>query len=79
MATMLYHSDMATTLEKHIAKSITSLHNGSDDYDITFEVVQQSNVKTFQVHSVILRAVSLYFKAALSKRWSHEKLGWRGF
>ena len=64
---------MATTLEKHLVKSIANLHNGSDDYDVTFEVGQQPNAETFQAHSVILRAVSPYFKAALSKRWSGEK------
>ena len=66
---------MATSLERHLVKSIAGLHKGADDYDVTFEIGQQPNVKKFQAHSVILRAVSPYFKAALSKRWTNETQG----
>ena len=53
-------------------KSIAGLHKGADDYDVTFEAGQQPNIKMFQAHSVILRAVSPYFKTALSKKWNQE-------
>jgi hypothetical protein len=61
---------MATTLERHLVKSIAALYHGADDYDVTIEVGEGPHVKKFQAHSVILRAVSPYFKAALSKRWT---------
>jgi len=63
---------MTTSLERHLVKSIAALHKGADDYDVTLEVGQQPNVETFQAHSVILRAVSPYFKAGLAKKRTHE-------
>jgi hypothetical protein len=63
---------MTTILERHLVKSIATLHNGADDYDVIFEVGEEPNIKVFRAHSVILRAVSPYFKVALSKRWTGE-------
>ena len=66
---------MSSSLEKHLLESIRSLYKDADDHDVIIEVGQGSEIKTFHAHSVILRAVSPYFKAALSKRWAAERNG----
>src|SRR5215510_512264 len=67
LAFKLKENTMTNTLETHLLGSIKNLYKNADDYDVVLEIGQEPNVKAFQAHSVILRAVSPYFKVALSK------------
>ena len=57
---------------KHISKLIndlTNVMNESDYYDVEIKIGNGNNVKIFKAHSHILKARSLYFRAALSDNW----------
>ena len=57
---------------KHIGKLIndlTSMLNESDYYDVEIKIGNDDDLKIFKAHSHILKARSLYFKAALSDNW----------
>ena len=57
---------------KHINELVndfSKLLNESDFYDTEIRVGMGKDVKTFKVHSDILKARSEYFKTALSKNW----------
>src|SRR4051812_17675859 len=60
---------MAPDLIKVILKDISQLHSNADDYDVSITVGESDNLETFKAHSVILRARSSYFRAALFKDW----------
>src|SRR5690349_19866518 len=55
-----------------LAQDITNLLSGSDDYDLQVTVGEGPSSKTFEAHSVILRARSPYFKTALSPTWAKK-------
>src|SRR5207248_2847477 len=57
---------------KYISKLVndfSNLLNESDFYDVEIKVGENENVRTFRAHSIILKARSSYFKAALSDNW----------
>jgi len=57
---------------KHISKlvnDLTNLLNESDHYDVEMKIGIDDDIKIFKAHSHILKARSLYFKAALSNSW----------
>ncbi|GBB90137.1 hypothetical protein RclHR1_00170041 [Rhizophagus clarus] len=56
-----------------LLKDISRLYDNSDDYDVNITVGEGDNVETFKAHSVILRARSNYFRAALFKDWIKRK------
>ncbi|CAG8533624.1 8506_t:CDS:2, partial [Cetraspora pellucida] len=52
---------------------IINLLNDSDEYNVIIHVGKGENVKTFQAHSLILRARCSYYKTALSKQWAKKE------
>jgi len=57
---------------KHISKlmnDLTNVMNESDYYDVEIKIGNGDDVKIFKAHSHILKARSLYFRAALSDNW----------
>ncbi|CAG8667391.1 2670_t:CDS:2, partial [Dentiscutata heterogama] len=58
-----------------LSKDFSQLLEESDDYDVTIQAGEKSDVKEFNVHSNILRARSPYFKTALSNKWATHKNG----
>src|SRR5689334_881012 len=65
---------------KYIGKLVndfTNLLKESDSYSYDMEIktggADKEGVKTFKVHSIILKARSSYFKAALSNNWMIKK------
>ena len=57
---------------KHISKLLNDLTNvmsESDYYDVEIKIGNDDDVKIFKAHSHILKARSLYFRAALSDNW----------
>ncbi|GBB95119.1 hypothetical protein RclHR1_02480018 [Rhizophagus clarus] len=58
-----------------LSKDFSILLDHSDDYNVIIRVGDEKNEKTFQAHSVILRARSPYFKRALSNDWARKEGG----
>ncbi|POG63230.1 hypothetical protein GLOIN_2v1784315 [Rhizophagus irregularis DAOM 181602=DAOM 197198] len=58
-----------------LSKDFSVLLDHSDDYNVIIRVGDEKNEKTFQAHSVILRARSPYFKRALSNDWARKEDG----
>ncbi|CAG8544209.1 1388_t:CDS:2, partial [Acaulospora morrowiae] len=52
---------------------IYQLLDGADNYDVNIKVGENTEIKEFRAHSVILRARSPYFKRALSGSWATIK------
>ena len=46
--------------------------NQTDSYDMKITVGEENDVKTFEAHSVILKARSSYFRTALSNNWVNK-------
>ncbi|CAG8447512.1 5184_t:CDS:1, partial [Dentiscutata heterogama] len=61
---------MALDLEKLLLRDIGQLFQDADDYNVQILVGQAPNIRIFKAHSVILRARSFYFRAALSVNWA---------
>ena len=55
-----------------LGQDITNLLTGADDYDLQIIAGEGPTSKTFEAHSVILRARSPYFKTALSSTWAKK-------
>ena len=71
----LVNSNISTLPLKHISKllnDLTKLLNDSDYYDMEIRIGSEDEVKTFKVHSAILRARSPYFEVALSNNWTKK-------
>ena len=66
---------MANKLEKSFLQDIRQLFQEADDYNVLIEVGQEPNIEIFKAHSVILRARSTYFRAALSTNWAKSNDG----
>ena len=52
-----------------LVNDLSDLLNESNFYDVEIKVGEDENVRTFRAHSIILKARSSYFKAALSDNW----------
>jgi len=52
-----------------LSQNFSQLLDDADDYNVIIKVGEDSNIKEFHAHSVILRARSPYFKRALSQDW----------
>ncbi|GBB87468.1 hypothetical protein RclHR1_13940006 [Rhizophagus clarus] len=63
------------SLESSFLRDIRQLFHEADDYNVLIEVGQEPTIKTFKAHSVILRARSAYFRAALSTNWAKTNDG----
>jgi hypothetical protein len=56
-------------------KNYSKILEDSDEYNVIIKIGQEPNLKTFNAHSIILRAQSPYFHRALSKEWRKEENG----
>ena|ERR1051325_9153845 len=63
---------MSKELDKILIRDISRLYEDSDDCNVQIQVGHGSNVRVFKAHSVILRARSSYFRAALSSNWAKK-------
>jgi hypothetical protein len=63
---------MLTELDKILIRDISRLYEDSDDCNVQIQVGHGSNIRVFKAHSVILRARSSYFRAALSSNWARK-------
>ncbi|CAG8451144.1 4837_t:CDS:2 [Acaulospora morrowiae] len=61
----MYSKDLSAALLRDIA----NIYKGADDYNLQIIVGEEPNTEVFKAHSVILRARSSYFHAALSNNW----------
>ncbi|RGB40363.1 hypothetical protein C1646_663926 [Rhizophagus diaphanus] len=66
---------LENSLENSFLRDIRQLLHEADDYNVLLEVGQEPNIETFKAHSVILRARSTYFRAALSTNWAKTNDG----
>ncbi|CAG8509452.1 5791_t:CDS:2 [Diversispora eburnea] len=57
-------------LSQTLINDISELYLEADDYNVNLHIGYEPNVEVFKAHSVILRARSSYFRAALSANWS---------
>ncbi|CAG8615924.1 15577_t:CDS:2 [Dentiscutata heterogama] len=64
---------MSSELLFDFSQEILNLLTGSDEYDVIIYVGKGENEKTLQAHSLILKARSSYYKAALSKQWTKKE------
>jgi hypothetical protein len=64
---------MTLVSHSNLSKDFSLIINDADDYDVIIQVGENQNTKEFRAHSVILRARSPYFKAALSANWITRK------
>jgi hypothetical protein len=64
-----------STLVNTLVKDISNLQTGSIDYDLQIVVGESPNNKTFEAHSLILRARSPYIKTTLSSTWAKKDNG----
>ncbi|RIB21069.1 hypothetical protein C2G38_2034689 [Gigaspora rosea] len=64
---------MSFKLLSVFSQEIINLLNDSDEYNVIIHVGKGENVKTFQAHSLILRARCSYYKTALSKQWARKE------
>ncbi|CAG8690542.1 14057_t:CDS:2 [Acaulospora morrowiae] len=66
---------MTMELSAVLLRDISRLYNDADDYNVSLQVGEEPNIEVFKAHSVILRARSLYFRAALSTNWGKTEAG----
>ncbi|CAB4433090.1 unnamed protein product [Rhizophagus irregularis] len=64
---------MASIFHLNLSKDLSLILDDADDYNAIIQVGENQNIKEFHTHSVILRARSPYFKAALSANWITKK------
>ncbi|CAG8579730.1 7136_t:CDS:2, partial [Paraglomus occultum] len=56
-----------------VCKDLLRLLDSEKHYDVLLSVGEEGKTKEFKVHSLILRARSTYFAAAISERWATKK------
>ncbi|RIA84909.1 BTB/POZ protein [Glomus cerebriforme] len=62
------------TLYNKLLRDIGNLYNiEADDYDVKIQVGENSKIKNFKAHSVILRARSTYFRSAFFSNWAKKE------
>ncbi|CAG8543110.1 553_t:CDS:2 [Paraglomus occultum] len=66
---------MALSFMDRFSSDIHTLLDHSKLNNVLITVGSKKNTKEFQAHSLILRARSLYFKAALSRKWVKSRNG----
>src|SRR5262245_8198563 len=69
---MLKDRNTMAVLVKILVQDIRKLLTGSDNFNVKIVVGEGSDTKTFEAHSVILRARSSYFDTALSSTWARK-------
>ncbi|CAG8587717.1 3331_t:CDS:2, partial [Dentiscutata heterogama] len=63
---------MATTFLNDITDDFKELYESKEDYDAIIIAGEEPYIKEFQVHSLILRARSSYFRSAFSANWAER-------
>ncbi|CAG8598103.1 13615_t:CDS:2 [Dentiscutata heterogama] len=63
---------MTTKYPDDIADDFKKLYESKEDYDAIIIAGKEPNVKEFQVHSLILRTRSTYFRSAFSSNWAEK-------
>ncbi|CAG8504843.1 17315_t:CDS:2, partial [Acaulospora colombiana] len=66
---------MEETLWKNVSQNYMRLLEDKDTCDVSIAVGSGEDIKTFKVHSLILRAQTPYFRTALSAQWGKMKDG----
>ncbi|CAG8438100.1 8517_t:CDS:2 [Scutellospora calospora] len=56
-----------------LSRDLAALLQNGDDYNVLLQVGEEPDVKSFKVHSAILRARCPYFRAALSSNWVRKE------
>ncbi|CAG8617250.1 3768_t:CDS:2 [Acaulospora morrowiae] len=64
---------MPTHFSSKLSHDYSQLLDNADDYNVSIQVGEGSNVKEFRAHSNILRARSPYFMRAFSSDWAVKK------
>ncbi|CAG8547913.1 13468_t:CDS:2 [Cetraspora pellucida] len=65
---------MSLSFHSQLSDNLGTLLEHAEDYDVTIKVGKaKSENKHFRAHSVILRARSEYFRAALSNKWAKKE------
>ena len=59
----------------NLSTDLSRLLDSADDYNVRMLIGVDGSARTFNAHSVILRARSAYFHAALSKDWAKTEEG----
>ncbi|RHZ78317.1 hypothetical protein Glove_166g11 [Diversispora epigaea] len=63
----------SSELSEALLRDICNLFDNADDYNVSIQVGEEPDIEVFRTHSVILRARSSYFRAALSSNWAKKK------
>ncbi|RHZ86418.1 hypothetical protein Glove_51g58 [Diversispora epigaea] len=63
-------AEILPNLSQTLVYDISELYLEADDYNVNLHIGYEPNVEIFKAHSVILRARSSYFRAALNANWS---------
>ena len=64
---------MAVEYFPRLSHNFSQLLDDAEDYDVIISVGENSNIKEFHAHSIILKSRSPYFKRALSQNWITKK------
>ncbi|CAG8572612.1 5062_t:CDS:1, partial [Dentiscutata heterogama] len=64
---------MSSELIFDFSQEILNLLKNNDEYNVIIHVGEGENEKTFQAHSLILRARCSYYETALSKKWAKKE------
>ncbi|PKC08946.1 hypothetical protein RhiirA5_416302 [Rhizophagus irregularis] len=62
-------------MDNSMSVDFSNLLENNEDYNVKIIVGEDSNIKEFKVHSIILSSRSIYFKNALSSRWAKKEDG----
>jgi hypothetical protein len=58
---------------QELSKDFASLINDKDESNVIIQVGEESNMKEFKAHSLILKSRSSYFRTALSENWAKKE------
>ncbi|RHZ65100.1 hypothetical protein Glove_319g122 [Diversispora epigaea] len=64
---------MSLSFPSRLSEDFNTLLEYAEDYDVIIKVGKRNSSKQFQAHSIILRARSEYFRAALSNKWAKKE------
>ncbi|CAG8836364.1 346_t:CDS:1, partial [Racocetra persica] len=64
--------DMTTAFLNDVSDDFKKLYETKEGHDAIIVAGQEPNVKEFQVHSLILRTRSSYFRCAFSANWAEK-------
>jgi len=68
-------NQMSLSFYTQLSDNFSRLLEWADDFNTIIQVGKQPEIKSFEAHSVVLRARSEYFRTALSSSWSRTQGG----